>query len=158
MFNCALVSDFTLTFLLVANGCLPFRFSSLLCFVHWFIHVLGHSLSYSVFGVLFQSDQTSYPAVVLWFTGCKNVILQHMYHAMVPFVLRPGSRSHLLLRSHVRTPWSGPIDNLDRFLRGRGCANASAFLSHCASGTLLLQGWIPIISQPGHHDPLSGQR
>ena len=50
-------------------------------------------------------------------------------------------------RSHIRVPWSGPIDNLDRSVPH----DASAFLSHWTSGTLLLQGgqiavWIPTIS------------
>ena len=67
-------------------------------------------------------------------------------------------------RSHVRIPWSGLVDNLNRLLRGRShvllwtesrvtlpvAVHASAFLNHWTSGTLSLQGqitqWIPIVS------------
>ena len=44
--------------------------------------------------------------------------------AMVSFFFRPRSRSRTPAprsRSHVRIPWPGQIDNLDRLLRGRGC-------------------------------------
>ena len=52
----------------------------------------------------------------------------------VPYASRPS-------RSHVRSPWLGPLDNLDRLLRGRGFVpaevashyhwiHASAFLNH----------------------------
>ena len=73
-------------------------------------------------------------------------------------------------------PWSGPIDNLDRLLRGRGLVRlcvqkasshcqwqASAFLNHWTSGTLSPQGgqipeWIPFISSAVGVHPIVARR
>ena len=87
------------------------------------------------------------------------------------------SCSHVLplSRSHVRISWSGPIDDLDRLLRGRGLVplwrhkasshyqwrtHASAFLDHWTIGALSLQSgeiaeWLPIVSPLGDARPRS---
>ena len=79
------------------------------------------------------------------------------------------SQRHRAGISPIPIPWSGPIDNLDRFHRDRGLEplgvqkaahhflwriHASFFVSHWTSGTLSLQSgqitkWIRIISSVG---------
>ena len=83
--------------------------------------------------------------------------------------LRRTSQRHRAGISPIPIPWSGPIDNLDRFHRDRGLEplgvqkaahhflwriHASFFVSHWTRGTLSLQSgqitkWIRIISSVG---------